>query len=171
MHPKKSNLKCESLSALDVYRFHKHFYKLEDKQSQDNFLLNHITVTPVQRRCITESENMKYTPATCSAKYYVRNESKKRVPVYVKAFIKILHLSKDRLQRITKQFHIDRSLCERRRGVRETVEEGYKVQKNDIKQFISKLQVKESHYCRGTTLRKYLPSELNIEKLFRMYTE
>lgn len=35
--------------------------------------------------------------------------------------------------------------------------------------FINQLKCVESHYCRGKSNRKYLPSELNVKKLWRVY--
>lgn len=36
--------------------------------------------------------------------------------------------------------------------------------------FINQLKCVESHYCRGKSNRKYLPSELNVKKLWRVYS-
>lgn len=36
--------------------------------------------------------------------------------------------------------------------------------------FINSFKCVESHYCRGNSSRKYLPSELNVQKMWRMYS-
>lgn len=49
----------------------------------------------------------------------------------------------------------------------------YETQKLSVHNFIQKLQCVESHYCRKTKTaeRKYLPSNLNINKLFKIYKD
>lgn len=49
----------------------------------------------------------------------------------------------------------------------------YEAQKLSVHNFIQKLQCVESHYCRKTKTaeRKYLPSNLNINKLFKIYKD
>lgn len=37
--------------------------------------------------------------------------------------------------------------------------------------FIKKLNCSEPHYCRGSSARLYLPAELSINKLYKMYNE
>lgn len=129
-----------------------------------------MSISPVKRRRV-KSEDLKYSSSQCSSKYFVRNELKAKVPVCVSAFTNILHISKFRLQRLAKQFHEDGYVCERRGGRRSSVKIKYDEQKNDIKEFISKLEFKEAHYCRGKSMRKYLRSDLSIDKLFKMYSD
>lgn len=47
----------------------------------------------------------------------------------------------------------------------------YKELNQSVHKFIGKLKCVESHYCRKskTAERKYLPSDLNITKLYKMY--
>lgn len=52
-------------------------------------------------------------------------------------------------------------------------EQKYAPQKQSIHNFIQKLQCVESHYCRKTKTaeRKYLASELNISKIYKLYKD
>lgn len=44
-------------------------------------------------------------------------------------------------------------------------------QKNIVRQHISSFETVDSHYCRKSTSRRYLPSTLNISKMYTMYEE
>lgn len=49
---------------------------------------------------------------------------------------------------------------------------GVKLHKlHSVMQFINSLKCVESHYCKGKSNRKYLPSELSIKGLWKMYSE
>lgn len=41
--------------------------------------------------------------------------------------------------------------------------------KKSVMNFITSLNCSETHYCRSVNGRKYLPSELNVAKLYKMY--
>lgn len=45
----------------------------------------------------------------------------------------------------------------------------YKDKFSSVIAFIKTLKCEGSHYCRGSSARQYLSSELNISKLFKMY--
>lgn len=58
-------------------------------------------------------------------------------------------------------------LTEKRGGDRVSIK--YIHKKEAIMKFINKIPCEEPHYCRGNTKRYYLPSELSISKLWRIY--
>lgn len=126
-------------------------------------------VRPVKRRRVPVNDAT-YSPSQCSVSYFIRNGEKKLVQVCVAALSKILHLPKSRFQRISKQFYNTGYLKEQRGGTRPTTLQKYNFQKDDIREFVVRLKFKENHYCRSQNERKYLSSDLNIEKLYKMYT-
>lgn len=168
---KKSTLKCSTLSALDVYSFHKMFCKNKDKRTQDAFLLKHMTVSHVQRHRPRKNVSNHQTESSCSTKYFVRNELKELVPVCVEAFIKILHVSRHHLNTFAKKFFENSDISDKRGGYPQSLKLRYTEQKEDVTNFINSLEFKESHYCRSSTERKYLTSDLNITKLYKVYEE
>lgn len=91
--------------------------------------------------------------------------------VCIAALTEILHVSKTRLQRIARQFHVEGCVSKKRGGVRLSRKQKYDTQEHNIREFISKLYVTDSHYCHSKTERKYLSSDLSIKKLYRMYSE
>ena len=80
----------------------------------------------------------------------------------------ILGIKKDRVELICKR-HLETGYgpVEKRGGNRHP--EKYKDTRKSVKAFIEKLQPVESHYSRHKSTRKYLPSELSIRKLWKMY--
>ncbi|KAJ8972212.1 hypothetical protein NQ317_018686 [Molorchus minor] len=80
------------------------------------------------------------------------------VPVCQATFLNVLGLSKHRLSYVMKTFaETGQPPVEKRGGDHKTL----KFQEN---------QEARAHYCRSETQRMYLPSELSISKLYRMYS-
>lgn len=86
-----------------------------------------------------------------------------------RSFLKILHVLRHRFNTISKKMFMDGNTEEKRGGHHDSLRERFEGQKEDIKKFINSLELKESHYCRSTTERKYLTYDLNVEKLFKLY--
>lgn len=168
-HKTKSNvLKCQSLTTTDIYYFHKAFYEHKDKKSQDNFLIKHMILAPVKRRRVSP-ENATTSPSKCSVSYFVRTQKKTMIRVCLNSFINILHISRFRLNNLSKQYFESSTVTDRRGGFRQRVK--YRKQKEDIIAFIQHFKVRESHYCRGKSMRRYLSADLNIAKMGKMYRE
>nr|CAD7401860.1 unnamed protein product [Timema poppensis] len=49
VHGQNSIFKCKELSMQDVRKIHQHYYKDANLQSKKNFILQHVTVSSVQR--------------------------------------------------------------------------------------------------------------------------
>lgn len=99
------------------------------------------------------------SPRSCFTKYFIRNERKEMVPVCAGAFIAVLHISRHRLNNISSKFHATGNICDRRGGYRASLKLQHAEKKQNIIEFINKLNFKESHYCRSSTERKYLTSD------------
>lgn len=121
--------------------------------------------TPVKRRRTKGIYSLK----EFRTKYYAFNRKKERVPVCYKAFVDITRVGKSRLFLLANKFNQRRVLDDRRGGFKAAAK--YNEQADSIVAFINSLNFVESHYCRGRSERKYLPSELNINQLYRMYNE
>lgn len=150
----------------DIQAFHRTLYATHDKIQQDLFILKHCDVAkPKRARPRTNSGSKK----SMSITYKVKRKDGLVVPVCRDSFISITGISKNRIQLIMKNFQKDGSLPSERRG-------GDRVlNKNDgkrlkIKEFIENIKCIESHYCRSTTsVRTYLPCDINIKKLYRAF--
>lgn len=85
-----------------------------------------------------------------------------------RAFRQILGVGNSRIQNITRSYATTANVAQEKRGGDHTSFR-YKEKKESVISYIKTLKCLESHYCRGRSRRKYLSSDLNIEKLARAY--
>lgn len=152
----------------DIKIFHQNFYSHENKVDQDNFIIKHCEVKEIKRRRPKTGESVK--AKSFSVVYKVRkNETNKLIPVCRNAFSGVLKISKDRIAGVLKRFWDSGHMAkENRGGDRKTNK--FSGKRRSVMEFIQRFKVIESHYCRNRTNRKYLPSTLNITKMWRMYS-
>lgn len=78
-------------------------------------------------------------------------------------------LTKHRVNGVLDRFQLNGDLTEKRGGDRKS--KLYADKLIAVKKFIKSLKADESHYCRAKSLRQYLPADLNITRLYKMYSE
>ncbi|KAK5648202.1 hypothetical protein RI129_003094 [Pyrocoelia pectoralis] len=149
-----------TLSMSEVKNFHGYLYQSKDKVHQVGLILACCNGAVPKRG--------KTMHASVSIKYNVRTEM---IRVCSKAFFEITNFSRDRVQRIVRNFVLKGETSKERRG-------GNRIgPKNDekqicIKNFIESIKYTESHYCRSkSSVRVYLPCDLNFKKLFDQYVQ
>lgn len=49
-HGEKSTFKCNKLSMQDVRKIHQHYYQDASLEAKENFILQHVTVSSVERK-------------------------------------------------------------------------------------------------------------------------
>ena len=109
---------------------------------------------------------------TMSIKYFItgRRASNKFL-VCRSTFLKCLGVGKDRVEHIMKNYLEKGTLTTDRRGG-DTKSKRFKDKVKSVLDFIRKLPCQDGHYCRlRSPHRQYLPSDLNIAKLWRMYNK
>lgn len=84
--------------------------------------------------------------------------------------MKILGISKFRVQNISKQFLKDGKSPHEKRGGDHRSGKFTEIRES-LKRFFTQLHFVESHYTRGKTLRFYLPSDCSVHKLCKMYNQ
>lgn len=149
---------------------YQNFYKLNDKIDQDNFILKHCRLS---KCCRTRLQDQSRGPKNLSAEYYltIRNPHK-QVRVCKSAFIQILQVGKDRVTGIIQRSYKDGGSVakESRGGNRKKLL--YADRQRSVNQFVESIEAVEPHYCRAkSSLRLYLPPELNIKKLWKIYEQ
>ena len=105
-----------------------------------------------------------------AVKYYIYGRSNRRkLQVCQTAFLDTLRLSKNRVSGVvSRHFKSGEMPKEKRGGDRKL--KLYETKKQSVVDFVKKFNVIENHYCRSkTSCRQYLDSELNINKMWRMY--
>ena len=167
---KKKNLKCNELTPQDVRKFHSAFFAKKEKKHQDNFILKYLkTKVPARRRRKVGQRNKSETFTAMYVKTFTKPYKLLRVCQAI--FLMILNIGVHRLRRISKTFLTTGQLPkDQRGGDRASMKNVAK--KQSVMQFIESFKCIESHYCRSTTSeRKYVSSDLNIKKMWRMYQE
>lgn len=168
----EGKFQCKKLTMKDIKTFHKLFYKKPEREYQNHVVLKFVETYNVSRRRERKSKKGTTPKAQLSrtTKYFVPTTEKRcKLPVCMETFINILGISRFRVNNITKQFHENGFLKEKRGGFRQAAK--YEEKANSVVNFLNRFQCIESHYCRGKSERKYLPSELNIRKLWKMYLD
>ncbi|CAG9793086.1 unnamed protein product [Diatraea saccharalis] len=166
-HANSSQYKCGSLSMQDMQQFHEQFYKYPIKKDQDAFILKHCKIQKTKRRRPRKGIRK---PTEIYTKLYVRKKnSAKLIPVCQKTFLGILQITVHRVRRVAKEFAKSGTVVqEKRGGDHRSAQNEPKLRA--VRTFIETFKCVESHYCRSSTMiRKYLPAELNIKKMWRMY--
>lgn len=158
--------RCTSLNKNDIIQFHRVFYKKPDKLYQDNFIIKHTKVTAVHRRRPVNNRGNKKDMAVT---YFARRRNS-LIPVCKRTFLSILALKKGRVTGVINRHFktMGESARENRGGDHKTKK--YASKRKAITDFINKLVPLEIHYCRSKIKsRQYLSSELNINKLYKMF--
>ncbi|CAH1957368.1 unnamed protein product [Acanthoscelides obtectus] len=102
-----------------------------------------------------------------SVKYYVRRRDGLMVNVCRQSFMDILGVKKDRILNVVKRFKESYEMPKERRGG-DRIKDENNTKRAAIKKFVESLKCIEC--CRSKTFNRfYLPAELNIRKLWRMF--
>lgn len=164
---------CATLSRRDVNHFHQIVYEVPDKITQDGIILKYCNANiPKRSRQVKENSSRK----GMTIQYYVKKATLRpgtpsKVPVCQKTFLSILGgISKTRVQNICKTHYMKGKMLKDNRGG-DTRSRKYENKRIAISEFIEQLRPLEKHYCRGKSSRIYLPSELSLNRLWRMYNE
>lgn len=151
----------------DTKEFHRAFYSSTDKTVQDSFIVKFILVKPPKRdRHVKENSSRKRI--VCEYFVKVKGTEKFQIQVCQQTFINILNVSKDRIQRIARNFMKTGEMPKENRGGNHQ-KPIFNNKKCSVKEFIEKLTCVESHYCRGTSTRQYLQCNMSIQKIFELY--
>lgn len=152
----------------DVKAFHNLFYDKKDKIYQDSIIYKYCTAdTPKTSRIRNNTRGKK----SLTIRYTIRKANGKSAKVCRNFFLNILNIKKDRVQGVLKRFLEKGTPPKEGRGG-DRIKNRNDNKKNAISKFVESLNCTETHYCRSkTVVRKYLPCELNIRKLHKMYNE
>lgn len=157
---------CALLTMNDVKRFHEAFYAVPEKSKQDAFLLKFCRrASPNPKRKLEVAQRGK----DHIYEYSILNSVGNHLKVCRNAFLNVLGISKHRIHGVFQRFKKHNALVpiETRGGDRLLAR--YTPKRNAVIEFICSLKANESHYSRERSKRVYLPSELNIKTLWKMY--
>ncbi|KAJ8939776.1 hypothetical protein NQ318_023351 [Aromia moschata] len=147
----------------DLLAIHRDFYNKKDKLSQDTYILKWCNSADPKRH-----RNTTQVTKSISIEYRLPTVNGENLRVCRAAFCCIIGVKKDRIQGIMKRFQMGKIPQENRGGDR--VKGKNEAKKNAIANFIQSIKSVESHYCRSSvSARTYLPCDLNIKRLAKMY--
>lgn len=149
--------------------FHRSFYSKPIKQYQDALILKCCSVKKTARK--RPVKNTRKSRAF-SIKYAIYAKSlKKAIPVCQKVFLNTLGITNYRVQSVMQNFFESGRVPTERRGG-DHKKQKYAALRQSVHRFLKSLNYVEAHYCRGSSQqRKYLPSERNIKKLFKLFKQ
>lgn len=174
---KTGAFQCTLLTQRDIKHFYAVFHSIPKKLIQDAFILKYTAASIPKRQNKTTAGNKTPRKKNISIQYFVKRATrqpgmKSVLPVCRQTFLGILQVSKDRVGLACKR-HLETGLppTEKRGG--DTRSKKFELKRAAMKNFIETLgDVSELHYCRGQVKgRQYLPSDLNINKLWRKFNE
>lgn len=167
--------KCfEVISADNRIRLLKEFNMMKSVDMQNAYLAGLITVLPIMRRRPRKpEEEARLNEATY--KYRVRNivdGSPRDTEICRKAFISIHGITKSKVEFIVRGLKQDGSVPKDKRGLHKNrpwrlSQQQLSLIRNHIKSF----RGRTSHYSLHDTTKIYLPEDLNIKKMHKMFCQ
>lgn len=145
--------------------FFDQLYSNRTKIDQDNFLLRFIKLKK-KKQLRPRVQNPR---ARAVIEYSILKENGEQVPVCVKSFLSVASITMDRLKGLRKFMKASSDVKRKEnRGGPRVKQEQISVTRSIINH-ISKFKTVESHYGRGKSVRSYLPSTLNVRKMYLMW--
>ncbi|XP_044760901.1 uncharacterized protein LOC123318356 [Coccinella septempunctata] len=165
--------KCfESVSLEERKRILKDFNNLCDYNRQNEYLGGLITIVPVKQRRNTKDDdeaNFHTASYTYRVRCYVEGKLQD-VHVCYKAFLAIHGISNRRVQTLKRKLTFSGVVGDDKRGKHDNRPHKLSVEtKTEVFDYIKALKGRKSHYSPKDSSKVYLPEELNIKKLHRMY--
>lgn len=158
-------MQCRNLTMRDLKYFHENFYSSHEKLKQDSLILKYTQTLHVKRR---RPKNGSYSRKQYQTKFFISNIEGILIPVCQVSFLNVLNIKRCRVQRVVENFmKSGQSPAENRGGDYKSSK--YKTKSLAVVAFLKTLKCEGSHYCRGSSTRQYLSSELSINKLFKIY--
>jgi hypothetical protein len=159
---------CEarSLSNDNIKAVFDNFYSTQNKVTQDSMISSLMTANePKRRRSVNNSKQRQV-----SIEYKIPNGNK-FVKVCAKTFRSIFQIGVTRVNNIATYVKTNNNVRPERRGGKR-LNAKYEEYRAKVKEHVSKFRCKSGHYSRkDSTYRKYLPSNLNIAKMHKIFLQ
>lgn len=149
------------------------FWSLSDINRQRDFI-SKFTCLEEKKRCRKRSKSEVNNGVQSRRKRtftYFLSCGGKRILVCKTFFLNTLSISGQMVATVVSKMGSSGTVVEDRRGKackNSLLDESVK---NSVRTHINAFETMESHYCRNSTERKYLPATLNISKMYSLYLE
>lgn len=147
------------------------YWKLGDINRQRDFIFKHVVQKEKCRQRIRKHHNSDRSKNRQYSLYYYFPKDNALKPVCKTFFLDTLSISEQIVKTVMKKVNSSRTSVEiDLRGQCSTKRISNTIRQTVI-DHIRKFDKVESHYCRKSTTREYLPSNLNITKMYSLYKE
>ncbi|CAH0720974.1 unnamed protein product, partial [Brenthis ino] len=162
----KCKLKCgETFSYNKRNAILETFYKLGDHELQWQFITKYIMSDSVKKLQVVRNKNR-----TQTISYYLPSENNK-VRVCKVFFLNTLRISEQMVYTAIEKYNSDSDKTDYRGKHNNRPRKMSVPTEESIISHIKLFPVKEAHYVRKSSKRKYLCETLNISKMYRLYTD
>lgn len=151
------------LDTVDIDLFFKNIYKNTTKNDQDRYILKFIDASKPSRLRRTKDPTTRKERFTNF--YFILTTNGEKIKVCQKSFESITCYTRDRLNRLSRNFCTSLESPLDKRGGDRSKEEDHSV-KDSIIQHITSFKCQKSHYQRKDTGRCYLQSDLSVKKMW-----
>ena len=163
------NLECQELNEAKRFEILTAFRNLKNLASQRTWISNHITIEipKVSKDGSRKKRNINYfLPIMANEEISVK------LKVCRTMFLNTLNIPERQVRTVLEKIDENGVLEEEKRGGRRKhyIARDEKLKKNVVAH-INRFPRIESHYCRATTSKEYLSSELSISTMYDMYAE
>lgn len=162
---REGRFECRTISKNILAKAKRNVFLQLNKTQQDkrlSFLMD-VTVPKRERVRGNARKNKRHRVAV---KYFLLS-SDRRISVCSDFFKKLFGVGQRRLNTIAEGIKTGRGVIDKRGGDHKV--KTYAGKRKKVYEFIANLKACESHYSRNKSQRLYLPSSLNINKLFKQY--
>lgn len=148
-----------------------HFNSL-NRNDQNMYLAGLISVLPVKQRRSKNEVCANLHDASYAFRVRIQVDEKTvEVPVCFKAFLSLHGIGKKRIETIQKSLKASGTVSKDKRGSNIKKHKLPELVLRKIKSHISSFRGRNSHYSRSKTRKLYLPEDLNIKKMYKIYLE
>lgn len=154
---------CETITEDNKIEIFNKLYDLSTKNEQDIYLQGLIICKDIKRRRVQKENPLRQKTFLYTVQ--IGNEKKE---VCNSAFLSLFGITKERVKRLRNLLVLGK-LPEDKRGKSQAVNAMPTDQISEVISHISSFKAKESHYSSG--IIKYLPADLSVKKMFRLYKE
>lgn len=168
-------LNCsKKISANSKQKILRNFNNLSSINEQNLYLCGLMTVVPVQVRRPRQDENVA-SLRDCAVKYKIRychNESTVEIPVCRQEFMALHGITKMKIEYLVKSMRQTGTAPKDKRGIHKNRPKKLSTETTErVKTHIKSFKGRASHYSTKDTIKTYLPEDLNLKKMFRMFKE
>ncbi|KAJ8880733.1 hypothetical protein PR048_017203 [Dryococelus australis] len=158
-HENKGHFQCKNLSLQDIRRIQQKFYQQPDHEWQNNFLLQHVSVVTPMRSCTSAGIPSRRKVSTNFSLSTLRQNVIKNTRVCRAAFLEILQVGRDRVNRLRQIFLTTGST-----PTGENQGSDRRSQKYELKRETVKIHNKTlSLYKAITAAEKHNPEDLHVQ--------